>query len=60
MSVPFERSETRQNLMRAFAGECQARTRYTFAAGLAKSRELPVIQSLLLLTAEQEKEHAER
>lgn len=60
MSVPFERSETRQNLMRAFAGECQARTRYTFAAGLAKSRELPVIQSLFLFTAEQEKEHAER
>ena len=36
MSIAFEQSETRLNLLRAFAGESQARNRYTFAAGLAK------------------------
>ena len=36
MSADFAQSETRLNLMRAFAGESQARNRYTFAAGLAR------------------------
>ena len=36
MSVAFDQSQTRLNLMRAFAGESQARNRYTFAAGLAR------------------------
>ena len=34
--VEFKNSETRTNLMRAFAGESQARNRYTFAAAQAK------------------------
>lgn len=52
-------SETKVNLLRAFAGECQARTRYTFAAGAAKKEQLPCIQQVFLYTADQEKEHAE-
>lgn len=52
-------SETAKNLMRAFAGESQARNRYTFAAGIAKKEGLPVIQEVFLFTARQEKEHGE-
>lgn len=52
-------SETLRNLMRAFAGESQARNRYTFAAGIAKEEKLPVIQAVFQFTADQEKEHAE-
>lgn len=52
-------SETVKNLMRAFAGESQARNRYTFAAGVAKKEKLPVIQKVFQFTADQEKEHAE-
>ena len=59
MSVSLENSETRLNLMRAFAGESQARNRYTFTAGLAKSKGLEVLQKVFLFTADQEKEHAE-
>ena len=59
MSVNLENSETRLNLMRAFAGESQARNRYTFTAGLAKSKGLEVLQKVFLFTADQEKEHAE-
>lgn len=51
-------SRTLQNLMRAFAGECQARTRYYFAAGAAKNEKLPVIQRVFQYTADQEYEHA--
>ena len=40
MSVLFENSETKRNVLRAFAGESQARNRYTFAAGLAKKNGL--------------------
>ena len=40
MSADFAQSETRLNLMRAFAGESQARNRYTFAAGLARRKNL--------------------
>lgn len=59
MSVDFQHSETRENLMRAFAGESQARNRYTFAAEEAKRQKLPVIEKLFTFTANQEKEHAE-
>lgn len=59
MSVSFEQSETRLNLMRAFAGESQARNRYTFSAGLAKQKGLEVLQRVFLFTADQEKEHGE-
>ncbi|MBO5929046.1 MAG: rubrerythrin family protein [Clostridia bacterium] len=59
MSVDFKISETRNNLMRAFAGESQARNRYTFAAGEAKKQNLHVIEAVFRFTADQEKEHAE-
>lgn len=58
MNVPFAQSETKHNLLRAFAGESQARNRYTFAAGLAKRKGLEVIQSVFLFTADQERAHA--
>ncbi|MBC5737422.1 MULTISPECIES: rubrerythrin [Oscillospiraceae] len=58
MSVSFDKSETRVNLMRAFAGESQARNRYTFAAGLAKKKNLQVIQGVFTFTASQEEQHA--
>lgn len=51
-------SKTLQNLMRAFAGECQARTRYYFGASAAKNAKLPVIQRVFEYTADQEYEHA--
>lgn len=55
----FKQSETVKNLMRAFAGESQARNRYTFAASAAKKEGLPVVESVFTFTAGQEKEHAE-
>ena len=59
MPVPFQNSETSKNLMRAFAGESQARNRYTFAAGLCKKQQLHVLEAVFQFTAGQEKEHAE-
>ena len=58
MSVPFQESETLKNLMRAFAGESQARNRYTFAASLCKQQKLHVLEAVFQFTAGQEKEHA--
>lgn len=52
-------SETKINLLRAFAGESQARNRYTFAAAQAKQQKLHVIEAVFTFTANQEKEHAE-
>ncbi len=59
MPVDFKQSETKNNLMRAFAGESQARNRYTFAASEAKKQNLHVIEAVFQFTANQEKEHAE-
>lgn len=59
MSVEFASSVTKDNLMRAFAGESQARNRYTFAASMAKKKGLHVISAIFAFTADQEKEHAE-
>ena len=59
MSIEFKNSETRLNLMRAFAGESQARNRYIFAASEAKARKLHVVEAVFKFTADQEKEHAE-
>lgn len=59
MPVDFKNSETMYNLMRAFAGESQARNRYNFAAGQARSQKLHVIDAVFTFTAEQEREHAE-
>ncbi len=57
--MEFRESETKTNLMRAFAGESQARNRYTIAAGLARKENLYVVEAVFRYTAEQEKEHAE-
>ena len=59
MSVNFKESKTLKNLMRAFAGESQARNRYTFAASVCKKQQLHVLESVFQFTANQEKEHAE-
>ena len=55
----FRNSETKDNLMRAFAGESQARNRYTFAAREAKKQKMPVLQEVFLFTADQERAHAQ-
>ena len=52
-------SKTKENLLKAFAGESQARNRYNIAATQAKKDGLYVIQSVFDYTANQEKEHAE-
>lgn len=57
--MDFRNSETKNNLMRAFAGESQARNRYTIAADQAKTEKLYVIEAVFRFTAEQEREHAE-
>lgn len=53
-------TKTEQNLLKAFAGESQARTRYTFFASVAKKEGYEQIAGVFLETAEQEKEHAKR
>lgn len=58
MAVDFKTSNTKVNLMKAFAGESQARNRYTFAASQAKKAGLNVIEKVFTFTADQEKEHA--
>ena len=59
MSMDLKSSQTCVNLMRAFAGESQARNRYTFAAAQAKQAKLNVLEQVFRFTADQEKEHAE-
>ena len=59
MAVDFKTSETKDNLMRSFAGESQARNRYTFAAQEAAKQKLHVIEAVFTFTANQEKEHAQ-
>lgn len=59
MSINFKTSETKLNLMRAFAGESQARNRYTFAAQQAQEQKLQVVEAVFTFTANQEKEHAQ-
>ncbi|MEG1544971.1 MAG: rubrerythrin family protein [Tannerellaceae bacterium] len=51
---------TEQNLLKSFAGESQARTRYTFFASKAKKEGYEQIAGVFAETADQEKEHAER
>ncbi len=58
MSVKFSESQTKLNLMRAFAGESQARNRYTFGAEFAKEHGLYLLSEVFLFTANQERAHA--
>ena len=53
-------TRTEKNLLTAFAGESQARNRYTYFAGQAKKDGLVQIADIFLETADQEKEHAKR
>jgi rubrerythrin len=53
-------TETEKNLLKAFAGESQARNRYTFFAKVAKAEGYEQIAAIFLETAEQEKQHAKR
>lgn len=60
MSVNFSESKTKENLMRAFAGESQARNRYTIAAERAEKEGMLTIADIFRYTADQERAHAER
>ena len=53
-------TRTEQNLLKSFAGESQARNRYTFFASVAKKEGYEQVAAIFLETAEQEKEHAKR
>lgn len=59
MGILLKDSKTKDNLMRAFAGESQARNRYQFSASIAKKHNLHVIEAIFTFTANQEKEHGE-
>ena len=53
-------TKTAENLMKSFAGESQARTRYTYYASIAKKQGYVQISNIFMETAEQEKEHAKK
>lgn len=53
-------TQTEKNLLTAFAGESQARNRYTYAAGAAKKEGFEQIAAIFEETANQEREHAKR
>lgn len=57
--MEFEGSRTQANLMAAFAGESQARNKYTFYAAKAKQDGYEQIADIFMKTADNEKEHAE-
>ena len=54
----YSGSKTEENLRTAFAGESQARNKYTYYASVAKKEGMEQIAALFLKTAENEKEHA--
>lgn len=56
--ISIKGSETEKNLLKAFAGESQARNRYTYFASVAKKEGYEQISAIFLETAENEKEHA--
>ena len=58
MAKSIKGTQTEKNLLAAFAGESQARNRYTYFAGAAKKEGFEQISALFLETAENEKEHA--
>ena len=60
MEKSIKGTRTEQNLLKAFAGESQARSRYVFFASQAKKEGYEQIAGVFLETAEQEKEHAKR
>lgn len=56
----LKKSKTAENLLKAFAGESQARNRYTFYASVADKEGFKQIKNIFTETAENEKEHAKR
>ncbi|MDH6535117.1 rubrerythrin family protein [Parabacteroides sp. 52] len=60
MEKSIKGTRTEQNLLKAFAGESQARMRYTFFASVAKKEGYEQIAAVFTETADQEKEHAKR
>ena len=58
MSKSIKGSKTEKNLLKAFAGESQARNRYTYFASAARKEGLEQIANIFSETAENEKEHA--
>lgn len=60
MSKSIKGTQTEKNLMMTFAGESQARMRYTYFASAAKKEGFEQIAAIFTETADQEKEHAKR
>ena len=60
MTKSIKGTRTEKNLMTSFAGDSQARMRYTYFASVAKKEGYEQIAAIFLETAEQEKEHAKR
>ena len=59
MANKYEGTQTEKNLMAAFAGESEARNKYTYFASKAKKEGFEQISALFTKTADNEKEHAE-
>jgi rubrerythrin len=57
--VKFKGSQTEKNLLAAFAGESQARTRYTFFSSAARKEGFEQISGIFQETSDNEKEHAQ-
>ncbi len=60
MAKSIKGTKTEKNLLASFAGESQARNRYTYFAGVAKKAGFEQIAAIFLDTADNEKEHAKR
>ena len=60
MGKSIKGTKTEQNLLASFAGESQARNRYTYFASVAKKSGYEQIAAIFLETADNEKEHAKR
>lgn len=58
MAKSIKGTQTEQNLLKAFAGESQARNRYTYFSSAAKKEGYEQLAAIFLETAENEKEHA--
>lgn len=58
MSNKYKGTQTEKNLQAAFAGESQARNKYTYFSSVAKKEGYEQISSIFLKTADNEKEHA--
>lgn len=60
MNKSVKGTQTEKNLLTSFAGESQARMRYTYFASIAKKEGYEQISAIFMETADQEKEHAKR